>query len=124
MFMLKIVEDELGLGQALIQSFDHERKPVFHFTNAFGHCPWDINCNCEGCPKETFETDYEPNRVSAKRSRKKKQSCSDREMYRKYQDKDPSIRTLGEDEGKYQYLVKYSLPKWAQPKQNLSEPSS
>ncbi|EOY20719.1 Polyprotein-like protein, partial [Theobroma cacao] len=113
MFMIKQTETvEPGSKQKLIKSFDHMGKPIFHFTDPItSHCPWGINCTCEGCQEDGLATNYEMDREKKKKKSKNKPKCSDRELYKKFQDGDPHVGTLGQG-GRYQYLVKYSFPEW------------
>ncbi|KAH1067380.1 hypothetical protein J1N35_032367 [Gossypium stocksii] len=68
-----------GSKRKLIQSFSTNGKPLYIFKDEkTGHCPWDLDCSCQSCV------------------------CD------RWTNRDPSIGPLGEDNGKFVYLVDYS----------------
>ncbi|KAK8309459.1 hypothetical protein V6Z12_D02G126300 [Gossypium hirsutum] len=61
-----------GPEAKLIQSFQPDGKPLYYFKDPSGHCPWDINCSCEGCRNDAFEDlDEDIKRTRRKKSSKK-----------------------------------------------------
>ncbi|XP_012487748.1 uncharacterized protein LOC105800939 [Gossypium raimondii] len=63
---------EPGQEAPLIQSFQPNGKPLYFFKDPTRHCPWDINCSCDGCQNATFEDlDEEIQKTRRKKNRKK-----------------------------------------------------
>ncbi|KAK8314242.1 hypothetical protein V6Z12_D01G158900 [Gossypium hirsutum] len=96
-----------GPEAPLIQSFKSDGKPAYFFKDPnIGHSPWDINYSCEGCQDSIFkDLDEEIRRSYMNKSRKK---SSHSEFYKRWMDGDVNIGPLGEDNGKFVYLVGYS----------------
>lgn len=61
-----------GPETPLIQSFQPNGKPLYLFKDPTGHCPWDINCSCQGCQNDAFEDLDEEIRRSRRKKNKKK----------------------------------------------------
>lgn len=102
---------EPGPERKMIQSFSSEGKPLLFIKDDItGHCPWDMECSCELCADDRFDawidsldrSAYNPSRPG------KKKNSTQSEFYKRWMVGDPNIRLLGEDNGKFIYLVDYS----------------
>ncbi|KAH1108880.1 hypothetical protein J1N35_012648 [Gossypium stocksii] len=117
---------EPGSERKLIESFTDERRPQYMFKDTkTGHCPWALNYSCELCADDRFAAwidslDKEASKPSKRKSKKK--STQD-EFYERYKNGNPSIGPLGEDNGKFLYLVDYStkLPQRQKLPENLRD---
>ncbi|KAG8472569.1 hypothetical protein CXB51_034506 [Gossypium anomalum] len=103
-----------GKERKLIQSFDATGRGIYQFKDETGHCPWDINCSCSGCIKDNSRAWFDNLDTSAtnpKKNKKKSSRSSQSQFYKRWMEGDPSIGPLGEDNGKFVYLVDYSAGK-------------
>ncbi|KAG8474071.1 hypothetical protein CXB51_034136 [Gossypium anomalum] len=103
-----------GRERKLIQSFDTTGRGIYQFKDEAGHCPWDINCSCSGCIKDNSRAWFEDMNTSAtnpKKNKKKSSKSSQSQFFKRWMEGDPSIGPLGEDNGKFVYLVDYSAGK-------------
>ncbi|KAJ0027306.1 hypothetical protein Pint_35958 [Pistacia integerrima] len=86
-----------------IVSFDANSAPVYAFADPVtGHKYFDL-CDCDAC-HEDAEYDL-PRR---KKKSKKNNSC--KEFKDRFDKGDPSVGSLGQPSGKYDYLVSYGAP--------------
>ncbi|KAK8990237.1 hypothetical protein V6N11_008943 [Hibiscus sabdariffa] len=101
-----------GAETRMIESFDAEGKPILFYKDLVtGHCPWDMDCSCEQCVEEDFvqeieggyHTSYNPHKK--KKNRKKNSIHS--QLYQRWKNGDPTVGPLGEDNGKFIFLVDY-----------------
>ncbi|KAK9020364.1 hypothetical protein V6N11_010388 [Hibiscus sabdariffa] len=115
-----------GAKASMIEKFDAEGKPILYFRNPItGHCPWDEECSCEQCVEEAFvqeiegghHTIYNPH----KKGRKKKKNSIHSQLYRRWMNRDPTVGPLGEDHGRFVFLVDYG-PKVKEEKPALQSP--
>ncbi|KAG8493198.1 hypothetical protein CXB51_010612 [Gossypium anomalum] len=108
-----------GRERKLIQSFDATGRGIYQFKDETGHCPWDINCSCSGCLKDRSRAwfdDLDNSATNPRKTKKKSSKSSQSEFYKRWMEGDPSIGPLGEDNGKFVYLVDYSAGKPIPPK--------
>ncbi|KAG8502654.1 hypothetical protein CXB51_001139 [Gossypium anomalum] len=108
-----------GRERKLIQSFDASSRGIYQFKDETGHCPWDINCSCSGCQKDRSRAwfdDLDNSAANPRKAKKKSSKSSQSEFYKRWMEGDPSIEPLGEDNGKFIYLVDYSAGKPPPPK--------
>ncbi|MFQ6640315.1 hypothetical protein Gotur_016047, partial [Gossypium turneri] len=73
------------------------------------HCPWDLDCSCDGCRNDCFEDLNEE--IQKSRRPKNRRKSTQSEFYERWIKGDPNIGPLGEDNGKFVYLVDYSASK-------------
>lgn len=100
--LAKSPNEELDL-KPMIQSFNSQNQPIHYFKYPIiGHCFWDSECQCLSC---TFSYEEEDDRPSAKNEKHKDS------LYQRYLDGDPTVGPLGEDDGKFQYIISYGTPK-------------
>ncbi|KAK9043367.1 hypothetical protein V6N11_071712 [Hibiscus sabdariffa] len=101
-----------GAEFRMIKFFDAEGKPILFYKDLVtGHCPWDMDCSCEQCVEEDFvheieggyHTSYNPH----KKKRNKKKSSIHSQLYQRWKNGDPTVSPLGEDNGKFVFLVDY-----------------
>ncbi|KAK8515574.1 hypothetical protein V6N12_075610 [Hibiscus sabdariffa] len=101
-----------GAESRMIESFDADGKPILFYKDLVtGHCPWDMDCSCEQCVEEDFvqeieggyHTSYNPHKK--KKNRKKNSIHS--QLYQRWKNGDPTVGPLGEDNGKFIFLVDY-----------------
>ncbi|KAG8492316.1 hypothetical protein CXB51_009828 [Gossypium anomalum] len=117
---------EPDLERSLIESFSVNGKPHYMFKDPItGHCPWALNCSCELCTDDRLTAYVDAMDKTASKPGKKKnknRNSSQDEFYRRWMTGDPDIGPLGEDNGKYVYLVDYSTRKPLPDIQVPSEP--
>ncbi|KAK8348166.1 hypothetical protein V6Z12_A06G064600, partial [Gossypium hirsutum] len=101
---------EPGPERSLIGSFSTDGKPLYMFkVPVTGHCPWALNCSCELYTDDRLAAWVDSMDMTAsKPGKKKKKNSTQDEFYKRWMDGDPDIGPLGEDNGKYVYLVDYS----------------
>ncbi|KAK9032912.1 hypothetical protein V6N11_017954 [Hibiscus sabdariffa] len=101
-----------GAESRMIEYFDADGKPILFFKDSItGHCPWNEDCSCEQCVEEDFvqeieggyHTSYNPHR---KKKNKKKNSIHS-QIYQRWKNGDSTVGPLGEDNGKFVFLVDY-----------------
>ncbi|KAK9010362.1 hypothetical protein V6N11_036873 [Hibiscus sabdariffa] len=101
-----------GAESKMIEFFDVEGKPILFYKDlVIGHCPWDMDCSYEQCVEEDFvqeieggyHTSYNPHKK--KKNRKKNSIHS--QLYQRWKNGDPTVGPLGEDNGKFIFLVDY-----------------
>ncbi|KAK9043869.1 hypothetical protein V6N11_072193 [Hibiscus sabdariffa] len=101
-----------GAESRMIEYFDADGKPILFFKDPItGHCPWNEDCSCEQCVEEYFvqeieggyHTSYNPHR---KKKNKKKNSIHS-QLYQRWKNGDSTVGPLGEDNGKFVFLVDY-----------------
>ncbi|KAK9032917.1 hypothetical protein V6N11_017959 [Hibiscus sabdariffa] len=101
-----------GAESRMIEYFDADGKPILFFKESItGHCPWNEDCSCEQCVEEDFvqeieggyHTSYNPHR---KKKNKKKNSIHS-QLYQRWKNGDSTVGPLGEDNGKFVFLVDY-----------------
>ncbi|KAK5826225.1 hypothetical protein PVK06_021141 [Gossypium arboreum] len=99
--------------RSLIQSFSVDGKPLYMFKDPVtGHCPWALNCLCELCVDDRMTAWIDSmDKTTSKPRKKKKKSSTQSEFYKRWMEGDPNIGPLGEDNGKFIYLVDYSSHK-------------
>ncbi|KAG8483875.1 hypothetical protein CXB51_022610 [Gossypium anomalum] len=106
-----------GSEKSLVQSFDANGRALYQFKDEkTGHYPWDLDCACPGCIKDRSRAWFDDLDNSATKPRRRKKKSSQSEFYKRYMYGDPSIGPLGEDNGKFVYLVDYSAGKTPPPK--------
>ncbi|KAL4273873.1 hypothetical protein GQ457_13G012330 [Hibiscus cannabinus] len=102
----------LGVESKMIESFDANGKPILFFKDPVtGHCPWNMDCSCEQCVEEDFaqeiegryHTSYNPH----KKKKNKKKNYIHSQLYQRWKNGDPTVGPLGEDNGKFVFLVYY-----------------
>ncbi|KAH1120852.1 hypothetical protein J1N35_004012 [Gossypium stocksii] len=128
---------EPGVEIKLIESFIADGKPQYMFKDPkIGHYPWALNCSCELYADDRFTAwidslDQEAFKHSKRKTKKK---SSQDEFYERYMNEDSFIGPLGEDNGKFLYIVDYSAklpqsqtypinPKPSPPPKSSSPPS-
>ncbi|KAE8719974.1 hypothetical protein F3Y22_tig00109923pilonHSYRG00045 [Hibiscus syriacus] len=95
-----------------VEKFDPAGRPIYMQRDpVIDHSPFDMDCSCKSCRQADLASWLEGNSHSSynphkKMNKKKKSSHSD--LYQRYMQGDPSVGPLGEDNGKYQFLVDYS----------------
>ncbi|KAK9011314.1 hypothetical protein V6N11_044166 [Hibiscus sabdariffa] len=101
-----------GAECKMIEYFDADGKPILFFKDSItGHCPWNIDCSCEQCVEEDFvqeieggyHTSYNPH----KKKKKKKKNSIHSQLYQRWKNGDTTVGPLGEDNGKFVFLVDY-----------------
>ncbi|KAK5826265.1 hypothetical protein PVK06_021181 [Gossypium arboreum] len=105
---------EFGPERSLIQSFSADGKPLYMFKDLVtGHCPWALNCSCELCADDrmTAWIDSMDKTASKPGKKNKNKNSTQSEFYKRWMEGDPDIGPLGEDNGKFIYLVDYSSHK-------------
>ncbi|KAK8480289.1 hypothetical protein V6N11_057059 [Hibiscus sabdariffa] len=113
-----------GPESKMIEKFAADGKPIYYFKDPVtGHCPWDEDCSCEACKDLSFYEEmtgsyhqsYSPHK---RRQRKSKKKSIHSQLYRRWMQGDPSVGPLGEDNGRFIFLVDYgsksSKPELAQ----------
>ncbi|KAL4333185.1 hypothetical protein GQ457_07G043420 [Hibiscus cannabinus] len=100
-----------GAEAKMIEFFDSNGKPILLFKNLVtGHCPWNIDCSCEQCVEEDFlqeiEGGYHSSYNPHKKKNKKKNSIHS-QLYQRWKNGDTTVGPLGEDNGKFVFLVDY-----------------
>ncbi|KAK8283686.1 hypothetical protein V6Z12_D08G110400 [Gossypium hirsutum] len=98
----------------LIESFQTDGKPLYYFKDPITrHCPWDLMCSCELCHELSFDKWVAGMYNEAYKPHKKKshRKSTQSEFYKRWINGDPNIGHLGEDNGKFVYLVDYSINK-------------
>ncbi|KAK9008520.1 hypothetical protein V6N11_075409 [Hibiscus sabdariffa] len=110
----KIISKGDGTSEIRIHNeyFDVDGKPILFFKDSVtGHCPWNEDCSCEQCVEEDFiqnmegryHTSYNPH----KKNKKKKKNSIHSQLYQRWKNGDPTVGPLGEDNGKFIFLVDY-----------------
>ncbi|KAK8999792.1 hypothetical protein V6N11_065288 [Hibiscus sabdariffa] len=104
---------EPGPESRMIEKFAADGKPIYYFRDPVtGHCPWDEDCSCEACRELSFYEEmigghhqsYSPHKNKQRKSRKK---STHSQLYKRWMQGDPSVGPLGEDNGRFIYLVDY-----------------
>ncbi|KAK5813620.1 hypothetical protein PVK06_029071 [Gossypium arboreum] len=116
---------ESGPERSLIESFSADGKPLYMFKDPVtGHGPWALNCSCELCTDDRLAAWIDCMDITASKpgKRKKKKNLTQDEFYKIWINRDPDIGPLGEDNGKYVYLVDYSSHKSLPNTKVLPEP--
>ncbi|KAH1130233.1 hypothetical protein J1N35_001611 [Gossypium stocksii] len=74
-----------------------------------GHCPWDLNCPCELCANDRFNTCIDGiNHSASKPGKMKNKKSTQSEFYKRWMEGDPNIGPLGEDnEGVHIFFLKF-----------------
>ncbi|KAK5844471.1 hypothetical protein PVK06_000611 [Gossypium arboreum] len=89
-------EYELCLMNNIIYNFRADGYPVQYFKDPeTGHCPWGINCECDGCYEDSLTVNYEPIRPKKSKRKAKASVLLKSHFYRRYLDEDPLIAPLG-----------------------------
>ncbi|KAL4333562.1 hypothetical protein GQ457_07G041620 [Hibiscus cannabinus] len=101
-----------GAEAKMIEFFDSNGKPILLFKNLVtGHCPWNIDCSCEQCVEEDFiqeiEGGYHSSYNPHKKKRNKKKNSIHSQLYQRWKNGDTTVGPLGEDNGKFVFLVDY-----------------
>ncbi|KAK5776135.1 hypothetical protein PVK06_044094 [Gossypium arboreum] len=104
---------EPGPERSLIESFSIEGRPHYMFKDPItGHCPWALNCSCELYTDDGLAAYVDAmDKTASKPGKKKNKKSFQDEFYKRWMAGDPNIGPLGEDNGKYVYLVDYSTHK-------------
>ncbi|KAK5826264.1 hypothetical protein PVK06_021180 [Gossypium arboreum] len=100
--------------RSLIQSFSVDGKPLYMFKDLVtGYYPWALSCSCELCANDqmTAWIDSMDKTASKPGKKRKKKNSTQSEFYKRWMEGDPDISPLGEDNGKFIYLVDYSSHK-------------
>ncbi|KAK8596535.1 hypothetical protein V6N12_065021 [Hibiscus sabdariffa] len=102
-----------GAESRMIEKFDADGRPILFFKDPItGHCPWNEDCSCEQCVEEDFiqkieggyHTIYNPHKKGRK---KKKKNSIHSQLYKRWMNGDPTVGPLGEDNGRFVFLVDY-----------------
>ncbi|KAK9006526.1 hypothetical protein V6N11_035562 [Hibiscus sabdariffa] len=99
-----------GAESRMVEKFTVDGKPIYSFRNQLtGHCPWDEDCTCELCVEFNFYEElaggYHESYKPHKKKSKKKSIHSD--LYKRWKSGDPTVGPLGEDNGRFVFLVDY-----------------
>ncbi|KAK8993220.1 hypothetical protein V6N11_033323 [Hibiscus sabdariffa] len=101
-----------GAESRMIEKFDVDGKPILFFRDPVtGYCPWNEDCSCKQCVEEAFvqeieggyHTIYNPH----KKGKKKKKNSIHSQLYKRWMNGDPTVGPLGEDHGRFVFLVDY-----------------
>ncbi|KAK8563661.1 hypothetical protein V6N12_035804 [Hibiscus sabdariffa] len=102
-----------GAESRMIEKFDADGRPILFFKDPItGHCPSNEDCSCEQCVEEDFiqkieggyHTIYNPHKKGRK---KKKKNSIHSQLYKRWMNGDPTVGPLGEDNGRFVFLVDY-----------------
>ncbi|KAL4308338.1 hypothetical protein GQ457_01G014800 [Hibiscus cannabinus] len=101
-----------GAEAKMIEFFDSNGKPILFFKNLVtGRCPWNIDCSCEQCVEEDFlqeiEGGYHSSYNPHKKKKNKKKNSIHSQLYQRWKNGDTTVGPLGEDNGKFVFLVDY-----------------
>ncbi|KAK9025765.1 hypothetical protein V6N11_038622 [Hibiscus sabdariffa] len=99
-----------GAEARMIEEFAADGKPIYYFRDPItGHCPWDEDCSCEICKDLNFYEEMAGNHHEAYKPHKKrsKKKYVHSELYKRRKEGDPYVGPLGEDNGKFIFLVDY-----------------
>ncbi|KAL4348076.1 hypothetical protein GQ457_17G016990 [Hibiscus cannabinus] len=100
-----------GAESRMIEKWDAEGKPILFWKDPVtGHCPWNEDCSCEQCVEFNFDQELEGSRHTSykpHKRRSKKKNSIDADLYERWQAGDPNVGPLGEDNGKFVFLVDY-----------------
>ncbi|KAK8497068.1 hypothetical protein V6N12_063849 [Hibiscus sabdariffa] len=103
----------------MIKKFAADGKFIYYFKHPeTGHCPWDMDCQCQACREldfyEEIEDSYHQSYNPHKKKTKSKKNSIHSQLYERWLQGDPSVGPLGEDNGKFIFLVDYG-PKTSKP---------
>ncbi|KAK9025606.1 hypothetical protein V6N11_038467 [Hibiscus sabdariffa] len=101
-----------GAESRIIEKFDADGKPILFFKDPItGPCPWNMDCSCEQCVEEDFLQEFEGGHHTSykphKKNGKKKKNSIHSQLYQRWKNGDPTVGPLGEDNGRFVFLVDY-----------------
>ncbi|KAK8501653.1 hypothetical protein V6N11_000125 [Hibiscus sabdariffa] len=99
-----------GAESRMVEKFTANGKPIYFFRDPItGHCPWDEDCSCEMCIEFNFYEKMAGGHHESYKPHKKKsmKHSIHSDHYKRWKNGDPTVGPLGEDNGKFVFLVDY-----------------